>query len=377
MPSTELRPPFDAYRGSGPYVFASYAHADAGAVFPDLRLLRSLGAAVWFDEGIDPGNEWPDDIARAIEQCSLFVYFISPASVASRNCRNEVYFALSKEKPILAIHLKETAVPPGIELSLSAIQAVMKFRMDPDSYTRGLKKALAPLFLLGTSTADSTVPEGKAPDVSQRQGRPPVRPEVEPLRGIAEAGSARQSRHDPLPDGGREMPEHSVLDRLAAASSAPLRAWGDLQWLPQPRSSNTPRWIHHLYFCRTSSTGIKVAAILDKKRALLGKHYRARYESARRGESQPRSDKQARVRSKSLAMKALGAGDAALRSRLVTCAERSGLAITKFLSTNPDGACVELYALVPRSRDSDVQQWLLGPIQQQAGSGLDVFVEVV
>jgi len=51
------RPPFEAYQGQDPYIFVSYAHKDAAAVFGELERLRAMGCRVWYDEGIDPGNE--------------------------------------------------------------------------------------------------------------------------------------------------------------------------------------------------------------------------------------------------------------------------------------------------------------------------------
>ena len=88
MADTELEPPFEAYRGDEPFIFVSYAHKDAASVFPELQTLRDAGYRIWFDEGIDPGNEWPDQIARALKRASMFLVFISPAAVASRNVRN-------------------------------------------------------------------------------------------------------------------------------------------------------------------------------------------------------------------------------------------------------------------------------------------------
>ena len=37
--------PFEAYRGDGPYVFVSYAHADSESVYPDLAA-STAGVAV-------------------------------------------------------------------------------------------------------------------------------------------------------------------------------------------------------------------------------------------------------------------------------------------------------------------------------------------
>jgi hypothetical protein len=135
-------PPFEAYKGTSEYVFVSYAHKDGPRVFREVAYLYEQRYRIWYDEGIDPGNEWPEEIANALADCAFFIVFISANSVDSKNVRNEINFALNKGKPFLAIHIDETALPAGLELRMGDIQAVMQFRMSNDSYRRKLTKTL-------------------------------------------------------------------------------------------------------------------------------------------------------------------------------------------------------------------------------------------
>jgi hypothetical protein len=137
-----LAPPFEAYNGPLPYAFVSYAHKDADTVFPEIARLHAQGFRIWYDEGIDPGNEWPDEVARSLAGCSLFMVFISPEAVRSQNVRNEVNYALNKGKTFLAIHIVETPLPSGLELRMGDIQAIMKYRMSEDNYCRKIEKVL-------------------------------------------------------------------------------------------------------------------------------------------------------------------------------------------------------------------------------------------
>lgn len=67
--------PFSAYNGSEPYIFIGYAHADAEAIYPEIRRLKDAGFNIWCDEGISPGTIWHDELAerladvQAIERC--------------------------------------------------------------------------------------------------------------------------------------------------------------------------------------------------------------------------------------------------------------------------------------------------------------------
>ena len=104
------RKPFSAYRGTEPYVFVCYAHADAGLVYPDLVWLHERGLNLWYDEGINAGAEWREELASAIESASLILFFVSPASVKSGNCLREIGFAADQETRVLAVYLAATDI---------------------------------------------------------------------------------------------------------------------------------------------------------------------------------------------------------------------------------------------------------------------------
>ena len=128
--------PFPAYRGKEPYMFISYAHVDAPMVYPIISEFNDMGYNVWYDEGIEPGIEWPEEIASALDRCSLFVVFITPTAAGSVNVRNEINFALSKNLPLIAIYIKETILTPGLKLQMGTKQAILEYNMDEESFRR-------------------------------------------------------------------------------------------------------------------------------------------------------------------------------------------------------------------------------------------------
>ena len=117
--------PFEAYSGDGSYTFVSYAHADKVFVYECMDWLRKQGIDMWYDEGIAPAGEWVEEIATAIKGSKLFIVFISPDSVESRYVRSEVGYALSLDKDILSIYLKETDLPAGLDLCLQPFQSIL------------------------------------------------------------------------------------------------------------------------------------------------------------------------------------------------------------------------------------------------------------
>ena len=141
-----MNKPFPAYRGDDPYVFVSYAHADGTIVYPELTRLNELGYNILYDEGISPSSSWRNEMAESIDQCSLFVIFITPQSAGSETCIREVRFALEYARPVLAIHLVETDLPMELELSLADRQAVLKHVLTESEYNGKLSGGMVTLF---------------------------------------------------------------------------------------------------------------------------------------------------------------------------------------------------------------------------------------
>jgi len=142
--SAALEPPYPAYKGDAPYIFICYSHQDAAVVFPELERLRELGVNVYYDEGVTPGHEWTQELADAIDGSARFLYFVSPASVASRQCRNEVQYALGQEKSVVSVHLEPTELPGSLRLSLGSVQAILKYELSAQIYERKLSSTCAP-----------------------------------------------------------------------------------------------------------------------------------------------------------------------------------------------------------------------------------------
>lgn len=120
------------YEGEEGYIFVSYSHRDKTSVFPIIERLVADGYRVWYDEGIDPGSEWPETIAEHLNKCAVCIAFISGESLASHYCRREINFALSKQKHFLSIMLEKVELSPGMEMQLSANQSIFKYTFDSD-----------------------------------------------------------------------------------------------------------------------------------------------------------------------------------------------------------------------------------------------------
>ena len=123
-------PPYD---GSEPYIFFSYAHRNGDAAQPIIARLTEAGYRVWYDEGIDPGTEWDENIAAHVEGCSFFLALISRAYLASDNCKDELNYARDLNKQRVLVYLEQVELPGGMRMRLSRIQAVHKYGYQDES----------------------------------------------------------------------------------------------------------------------------------------------------------------------------------------------------------------------------------------------------
>lgn len=169
QPFIAPRIPFAAYKGNAPYVFVSYAHKDSTSVYPIITQFNDQGYKIWYDEGIEPGIEWPEEIANALNSSSLFVVFITPNSVASENVRNEINFALAKKLPFIAIYLCETSLTPGLQLQIGSKQDIRKYILDDDSFRRKYSYSFDSIF-----HKPEKKPEPPAPDMTKANQKVPA-----------------------------------------------------------------------------------------------------------------------------------------------------------------------------------------------------------
>jgi hypothetical protein len=178
---------------------------DAATVYPEILQLWRFGYRIWYDEGIEVGEEWPEAVAGALEACSSFLVFVSPQAARSKNVRDEVHRAIELRKPFVIVQLEETDLPPGLALRLGTYQAILKHRMTRKRYTRKLFRGLGG-------------------DCQQRgqSGPPPLVPEMEEAWDVAQpyadTEDGRPVHPEPIPalrrEPGAPFPEPPGFERL-------------------------------------------------------------------------------------------------------------------------------------------------------------------
>ena len=179
------------YEGNEPYIFVSYAHRDSAAVFRVLYELQNRGYRLWYDDGIAPGSEWPEDIAQHLDRAAMVISFITPKSMESQNCRREINYSFACGKPFLSVVLEPTEMSSGMRMQLSAQQSVVRYNHNTwDGFMQKVLSCpgLAPCQAGATAppavTQRAPAQEGeRTPDFFQNSAKQPKRGTV--IAGIA------------------------------------------------------------------------------------------------------------------------------------------------------------------------------------------------
>ena len=94
-------------------IFVSYAREDKAFC---VRVIETLRAhEVWYDQRLYGGQDWWKEIQRRLAWCEVFIYLLSPDSVASRHCRRELAIARKLKRDIIPVLIdSETVLPDSM-----------------------------------------------------------------------------------------------------------------------------------------------------------------------------------------------------------------------------------------------------------------------
>lgn len=145
---------------SKPYIFVSYSHRDTARVIGIINTLQQKGFNVWWDDGIDPGTEWDENIAKHVKGCSYFIAFISEGYVGSKNCKDELNYSRDLDKDQLLVYLDEVALPDGMAMRMNRIQSIYwgRYKNEADAYEKLLSAAGIEVARISDSAPEGYVP---------------------------------------------------------------------------------------------------------------------------------------------------------------------------------------------------------------------------
>ena len=215
------------YEGKANYIFVSYSHKDTDKVFPLLRKLTENGYRIWYDEGIDPGTEWPESIAKHLADCKVCLSFISNSSVKSTNCRREINYALARNKDFLSVVLEPVMMSPGMDMQISSYQSLLSYKYPTRDAFENKLLSLDILKsckeIIAHEVKDEEIPEErreeKTPvEPAQKPEEVPARKEASAIPFEKEEKKVKKKKEKPVRQEGKKGLGKIFLAVLAAAA---------------------------------------------------------------------------------------------------------------------------------------------------------------
>ena len=88
------------------HIFISYSHRDNEYAHALADHLQRMGFAVWIDDRLDYGSQWPHELQKYLDSCEAFIVIMSPHSFASEWVQGELQRAKRKRKPVFPLLLE-------------------------------------------------------------------------------------------------------------------------------------------------------------------------------------------------------------------------------------------------------------------------------
>jgi WD40 repeat protein len=116
-------------------VFVSYSRTDSDFARKLNDALQTQGKTTWFDqESIASGSDFQQEIYRGIENAENFLFILSPRSINSPYCADEVEYAVKLNKRMITI-LHQTVNTAELHPELAKVQWIDFTRQKGDFYT--------------------------------------------------------------------------------------------------------------------------------------------------------------------------------------------------------------------------------------------------
>lgn len=106
-------------------IFVSYSRKNLDTVKKLAKDLEDGGNPIWLDQAeLTGGQKWWDNILANIRECDVFAIALTPESLESSYCKQELKYAIQLGKSILPIRLLEIIKPNQLPPSLSQFHVV-------------------------------------------------------------------------------------------------------------------------------------------------------------------------------------------------------------------------------------------------------------
>lgn len=149
----------DSYEGPEPYIFISYSHRDTTQVYEILKMIDREKYRYWYDDTMEIGEDFREELRTRIENCSAFLLFLSNAALQSKYCGMEIITAFKYNKRIYPVYLDDDVeIPAPLKMILENLQHVKGVsKQSSDKYIKKLIDSLPVETMRSLQTEDNVL----------------------------------------------------------------------------------------------------------------------------------------------------------------------------------------------------------------------------
>lgn len=132
-------------------VFVSYSRHNLDVVTQLTADLRDVGVNIWYDQKLSGGQKWWDQILAGLRDCDIFIFALSPQSLESEACKNELDYVAQLNKFILPVQVADGVNLGFLPSPLNEFQVTDYRKLDK-------QQAFAVLRAINTAPAPAPLP---------------------------------------------------------------------------------------------------------------------------------------------------------------------------------------------------------------------------
>lgn len=136
LPEVAWNPGGNSGRAILSVVFLSYDRNSRALAEALAKDMDGFGHSVWFDKELAGGQPWWDEILDRIRTADIFVYALTPRSVASVACQREHEYACALGKAILPVSVADQLRTDYLPPALALLQVVDYSKPDKEAAIR-------------------------------------------------------------------------------------------------------------------------------------------------------------------------------------------------------------------------------------------------
>ncbi len=144
-------------QNKGKFIYFCYSKKDGRSASNVIKALKEDGFEVFLSSNPQNSADWASEAQDLIENCSIFMPFVTENFIEDDRCRKEVCLADANKKTMVTLFMKQTPLKYGMALMLTSEQGIERWmHKDINSFLKSLTNSPVLQNLINSSSEKVT-----------------------------------------------------------------------------------------------------------------------------------------------------------------------------------------------------------------------------